>query len=418
VKVDPERIDALFAEWDKPDSPGCVLAVIRDGETVYQRGYGTADLENAAPITPDSVFYIASVSKQFTAACVLLLARSGAISLDDEVHRYFPELPDYGRPVTVRHLIHHTSGLRDYLELWELAGHSFGEPFSNQDGLDLLVRQRNLNFPPGERHLYCNSGYKLLAELVHRASGLTLREYADREIFALLGMKRTFFDDDNAAIPGRAQSYRRSDGGFEPIPKNFTIVGSGGLLTTTGDLARWDRNFYEPRVGGPEFVEQLQTPGKLDDGTELDYAGGLVIGHYKGLKTVQHSGGMLGFRTHMLRFPEQRFTVICLANLSDFDAGKQTTDVADLHLSGAYSLDEYAGAYYSDELGIAYELEVDGADLCLRIPDALAGILQGAGEDRFQAAGREFSFTRDGEGAISGFTLDAPRAQNLHFGKR
>jgi CubicO group peptidase (beta-lactamase class C family) len=418
VTTPTAAIDALFAEWDKPDSPGCALAVIRDGEITYQRGYGMADLENNTPITPDSVFYIASVSKQFTAASVLLLAQSGALSLDDEIHRYFPELPDYGTPITIRHLLHHTSGLRDYLDLWELAGRSFDDPFTNQDGLKLLIRQRGLNFPPGEQHLYCNSGYKLLAELPPRVAKLTLRQYADQHIFQPLGMKNTFFDDDNAEIPNRVRSYKPTDDHFEEIPKNFTIVGSGGLLTTIGDLLQWDRNFYDPQVGGRDFVEQLQTPGMLNDGTRLDYAAGLVVGCYKGLKTVQHSGGMLGFRTHMLRFPDQRFTVICLGNLSSFDSDKQATAIADLYLADSYHLDEYAGSFYSEELDVTYELAVEPPDLVLRSPSSLANPLRATEPDKFTAVGRELTFTRNHEGRVTDFTLNGGRAKGMLFSRR
>jgi CubicO group peptidase (beta-lactamase class C family) len=418
VTTPTTAIDALFAEWDKPDSPGCALAVIRDNEIAYQRGYGMADLENNAPITPNSVFYIASVSKQFTAASVLLLAQSGALSLDDEIHRYFPELPDYGAPITIRHLLHHTSGLRDYLDLWELAGRSFDVPITNQDGLQLLIRQRGLNFPPGEQHLYCNSGYKLLAELLPRVADLTLRQYADQHIFQPLGMTSTFFDDDNADIPNRVRSYKSADDDFEEIPKKFTIVGSGGLLTTIGDLLQWDRNFYDPQIGGPDFIEQLQTPGMLNDGTRLDYACGLVVGSYKGLKTVQHSGGMLGFRTHMLRFPDQRFTVICLGNLSSFDSGKQATAVADLYLADSYQLEEYAGSYYSEELDITYELTIKSPDLILHTPSTLAGPLRGTEQDKFAKDGRELVFSRDQTENVIGFILNGGRAKGMLFSRQ
>ena len=209
-----KKIDALFAEYDKDDSPGCALGIAKDGELIYQRDYGMADLEKGEAIDPaKSRFYTASVSKQFTAACVLLLAQQGKVLLDDDVRKYFPELPDYGHVIALRHLIHHTSGLRDYLDLWSMADRSFEGPLSNADRMELLLKQEALNFEPGAEFAYCNSGYKLLAELVPRVSGLTLRQCAEWDIFKPLGMRDTFFDDDNAAIDHRVVSYRPDDNG-------------------------------------------------------------------------------------------------------------------------------------------------------------------------------------------------------------
>ena len=408
-------IDALFADWDNATAPGGILSVLRDGHIQYERCYGMADLERREPITPESVFYIASVSKQFTAASVLLLAQEGGLSLDDPIRRYFPELHECADPIAVRHLLHHTSGLRDFIDLWALAGHSFEAPLSNSDGLALLARQTGLNFAPGGQHLYCNSGYKLLAELVGRVAGQSLRQYAERRLFGPLGMTRTFFDDDNAAIPHRVRCYT-PDGerGYREIRKEFTIVGSGGLLTTAGDLARWDANFYEPRVGGPALIDALLTRGTLNDGTQLDYAGGLGHGTWKGLPTVRHAGGMLGFRTEMLRFPDQRFTVICLANRSDADPSGLANAVADRYLTEEYALDEYAGTYRSDELDASWVLEVEDADLVLRAPESLVGPLQSGAADRFQHGDRALQFERQ-SGAVTGFAVDSGRARGIRF---
>lgn len=206
------EVDSLFAEYDRADSPGCTVAVHHDGELIYARGYGLANLETGAVMdSVGSQVYICSVSKQFTAACVILLAQRGAVGLDDDIRRHFPELPDYGATITLRHLLHHISGLREELELWEMSGRRFDETFGNADMLELLCRQRELNFAPGSRYAYCNSGYMLLAELVKRISGLTLRDFADRELFGPLGMQHTHYDDDNAAspMPGGQLPYRR-----------------------------------------------------------------------------------------------------------------------------------------------------------------------------------------------------------------
>ena len=412
-----ERVDQLFAEWDRPDSPGCALGAIRDGELVYKNGYGAGDLEAGTPLTPQSVFYIASVSKQFTAACILLLEQQGKLSLDDDIRRHVPEMPQYEEPITLRHLVHHTSGLRDYLDLLELAGRNFAEAFDNADGMAILCRQRELNFKPGEKHLYCNSGYKLMAEIVGRVSGLALRPFAKREIFAPLGMAHTHFDDDNSpAVENRVLSYRPdAETGFVPLEKNFTIVGSGGLLTTVEDLLLWDRNFYEPKVGGDSFVETMQRCGTLNSGEELDYTAGLVVGEYKGLRLVHHSGSMLGFRTIMARFPAQKFTVVLLGNLGTIDTWKLMTQVTDIYLADHYRLDEFAGEYHSEELAFTYRLATAGSDPFLPYENAPSDPLASVGRDKFRVGNRNMHFERDESGRVQGFSVSTERAQNLRF---
>jgi CubicO group peptidase (beta-lactamase class C family) len=407
-----KKVDALFAHYNKPDSPGCALAVIDNGQIVYQRGYGMADIAKGEKITPQSAFYIASVSKQFTAACMLLLAERGLLALDDDVRRYFPELPDYGAKVTIRHCIHHTSGLRDNLDLWYAAGRSFVKPFDNVQCLQLMRRQRGVNFAPGEKHLYCNTGYKLLAELVPRVCGLSLRQFAEREIFAPLGMRHTFFDDNNEKIKRRVVSYRESDGRFVPQEKAFTIVGSGGIVTTVGDLFLWDQNFYDRKVGGADFVAQMYERGQLDDGTVLDYASGLSHGGRKGLKTIGHGGAMLGFRTHLLRFASERFSVVILGNYSGFDAYKSACQVADIFLKERYPLAQYAGLYRCEELDKSYRLhQLDGELVVYLGGEKL--VLDSAGFDRFSQGGFDLHFQRDAAGAVQSFVLSTGRAQGM-----
>jgi len=407
-----KKVDALFAHCEKADSPGCALAVIDQGQIVYQRGYGMADIEKGEKITPLSSFYIASVSKQFTAACMLLLAERGAISLDDDVRRYFPELPDYGAKITIRHCIHHTSGLRDNLDLWYAAGRSFVKPFDNVQCLQLMLSQRGVNFAPGEKHLYCNTGYKLMAELVPRVCGLSLRQFAEREIFAPLGMTNTFFDDNNEKIKRRVVSYAENDGHLKAQEKAFTIVGSGGIITTVGDLFLWDQNFYRKKVGGPAFIEQMYERGQLNDGTLLDYASGLSHGGRKGLRTVGHGGAMLGFRTHILRFPDENFSVVILGNYSGFDAYKSACQVADVYLAERYPLAQYAGLYHCRELDKSYRLQrIDGELVVYLGGEKL--VLESAGFDRFSVGGFDLNFQRAAAGAVQRFILSTGRAQGM-----
>jgi CubicO group peptidase (beta-lactamase class C family) len=275
-----EEVDEIFSEWDRPDSPGCALAVVKGGEVVYKRGYGMANLEYDVPITPRTIFHVASVSKQFTDFAIAILTDEGRLSLDDEVRAHVPELPDFGEPITIRHLIHHTSGIRDQWELLVAAGWRMDDVITTDDVLELVGRQRELNFRPGSEYLYCNTGYTLMAVIVERVTGSSLREFCAERIFEPLGMLDTHFHDDHREIVrGRAYSYSpREEGGFQHSVLSYATVGATSLFTTVEDLARWDQNFYEAKVGGSAVVDLVQTPGVLNDGERLRYAFGLNIG--------------------------------------------------------------------------------------------------------------------------------------------
>jgi CubicO group peptidase (beta-lactamase class C family) len=332
-----DKVDQLFSRWEKTNSPGCALAIIQDGRVIYKHGYGMANLEHSIPISPGSGFYIGSCSKQFVAMCIALLSAEGKLSLDDDIHKYIPEMPDYGILLTVRHLIHHTSGLRDYLTLLGIIGMDFGT-YHEDDVLELIARQKELNFKPGEEYLYSNSGYFLLAVIVERASGKSLREYAEENIFKPLGMRNSRFHDDyTELIPNRAFGY--FPGGkdkYRNFISTFDCVGSGGLFTSVEDLFLWDQNFYHHRVGGKDVMEIIHTKGKLNNGQELDYAFALRISSYKGLKTVDHGGALGGYRSYMVRFPEQNFSVICLSNLSSINPTKLSQQIADIYLADEF----------------------------------------------------------------------------------
>lgn len=328
-------VDALFAEYDDPQSPGCALGVIRDGEFVYRRGYGMANLEYGIPLTSRSVFRIGSTSKQFTAASIVLLAQSGDLDLEAPVSRHFPEFPGWAGQMTVRHLVLHTSGIRDYLELAFLTGKSDdSDYYTDQWVLDLLARQQATNFAAGEQYLYSNSGYLLLAHIVQRVSGQSLREFAQARIFGPLGMGETHFHDDHRDIvPRRASGYAPDDGGYRISMTTLDLVGDGGVFTTIDDLLAWDRNFYDNRLGGGDaFIERLTTPGRLNDGEALDYAFGLGVDLYRGLRRVAHGGSFVGFRAELVRFPDQRFSAAVLCNRADAPASQLALQVAQHYL--------------------------------------------------------------------------------------
>ncbi|MCI0525712.1 MAG: beta-lactamase family protein [Acidobacteria bacterium] len=437
-----EKVDRLFAQWDKSDSPGCAIGVIKDGKFVHKRGYGSANLDYNAPLSPESVFYIASTSKQFTAASILLLVRRGVISLDDDIRKYFPELPRYEAPITVRHLVHHISGVRDYLELMGMAGRRMDEPFDNEEAVELIARQKGLNFKPGERFLYSNSNYVLMAEIVRRASGKSLREFADEYIFRPLGMTNTHFNDDRTAVvKNRVVSYATIGGGrFRQFVKTIEAMGDGNLLTTVDDLAKWDQNFYDNKVGGEGFSQQMLTRTKLNNGEEITYAFGLGVDEYKGMKAVAHGGGFMGFRTEMIRFPDQRLTSICLCNVSNANPGALARKMAEIYLADqikpiearpnnppstsstpqpltltAEQLTEYAGVYYSEELDATYRIVIENGVMLIKARNAPRVSPVAQSKDEFRRLGLTFSFTRDDRGKITGFALSGGRAKGVRF---
>jgi CubicO group peptidase (beta-lactamase class C family) len=309
---------------------------MKDGRIVYKHGYGMADLDHNVTITPSTVFHVASMSKQFTAASILLLAQQGKLSLDDDVRKYISELPDFGSPITIRHLIYHTSGLRDQWDLLGLAGWRYSlDLITDDDVMSVLTSQKELNFKPGEKHVYCNTGYTLLAIIVKRVSGMSFRQFTTKNVFEPLGMSRTFFRDDHAEIvKNNAYGYEsENDGPFRLGLTNFDTAGATSLHTTVEDLVLWDENFYHPRVGGPSLRDQMLQRGKLNNGETLDYAFGLVVGKYKGLPTVDHGGADAGYRSDMTRFPDQHFSVAVLCNYSETNPSSLARSVADIYLA-------------------------------------------------------------------------------------
>ncbi|HKW56300.1 MAG TPA: serine hydrolase domain-containing protein [Candidatus Acidoferrum sp.] len=452
-------VDEVFSDFAKPGSPGCALAVYRDGKIVFAKGYGMANIEENVPLTPQSVLDIGSTSKQFTAASILLLEEQGKLSVHDDVRKYIPELPDYGQKITLLNLLNHTSGLRDYLALMDLAGINTDSVTTDEDALQIITRQKALNFAPGSEFLYSNSGFFLLSVVVKRVSGKTLREFAAENIFSPLGMAHTQYRDDHTAlIADRAMAYdpEENKAGFKLDVSYFEQTGDGAVHTSVDDLQKWDENFYSGQVGGKAFLAEIQEQGKLSNGKTLDYAKGLFIADYRGLHTVSHGGAWGGYRAELLRFPEQHFSVACLCNRGDANPTRRAHQVADIHLASlmkpreerkngsgdlrltpgkeipltADQLQPYAGDYWNSELGVTYRLRIEDSKL------KLAGLLDGSGafhtsnlpSDSFAATGKDLfllaktpvaiHFERDASGAISGFKLNAGRTTGMTFTRR
>lgn len=329
------RIDSIFAPFDGTARPGCALAVGQGSTTLYERGYGMSDLQHGIPIGPTSIFHVASVSKQFAAFAVALLAQDGKLSLDDEVQRHIPELPKYERKVTIRQLIHHTSGIRDQWELLGMAGWRYPDDlFTQQDVLDIVVRQRALNFLPGDEFLYSNAGYSLLAMIVERVSGQSLRAFSEARIFAPLGMTRTHVQDDHAFIvPGRTSAYEpRPAGGWKISIPVFDTHGATSLFTTPGDLLLWLRNFETKRVGSPALFTEALTSAVLTNGRPTDYGFGIALETYRGARAYGHGGADAGYRADLLRLPDHQLDIAVACNFATATPNVYSRAVADVVL--------------------------------------------------------------------------------------
>ena len=331
-----QAIDSIFAEWNKADVPGCALGIIKEGKLIYAKGYGLANMEYDIPISTSSVFRIGSTSKQFTAACIILLAEKGKLSLEDTLKSIFPDFPEYATKITIRHLLNHTSGVRDYLQIAYLKGLGDDDFYSDEDIMQWLVHQSHLNFDPGEEYLYSNSGYWLLGQIVNKVAGINMADFAQKEIFEPLGMNNTHFHNDHTQIvKNRASGYAPGDNDDYKISMTtLDMIGDGGIFTTINDVKKWDDAFYDPTVLRKSFWQEMTKQGILNNGEIIDYASGLMIGAYKGLKTIRHGGAFVGFRAELLRFPKEQLSIAIFANRADANPSSKANQVADILLKG------------------------------------------------------------------------------------
>jgi CubicO group peptidase (beta-lactamase class C family) len=290
-----------------------------------------ANLEYNIPITPETIFHMASVSKQFTAFSIVLLARQGKLNLDDDIHKYLPWFPDLKAKITVRNLLNHTSGIRDQWQLLAIAGTRLDDVITQDQIIKILGKQRALNFKPGEEYSYSNSGFTMLAEIVRAVSGKSLRKFTDSAIFKPLGMKNTHFHDDYTEIvPNRSYSYGRKDKHFENNILSYSVAGATSLFTNVDDMSKWVMNFYDHKVGDQQDIEQLTQKGKLNSGKEINYALGISVDDYKGHKMYSHNGADAGYRTAVNIFPDLKMGVIVFSNLGDTDPYGKAAQLSNL----------------------------------------------------------------------------------------
>ncbi|MCP4726393.1 MAG: beta-lactamase family protein [bacterium] len=437
------KLDEIFSHFNN-NTPGVAVAVMRDGKIVYERGFGMANLEYDIPIKPNSVFHIASISKEFAAMAVVLLELEGKLSIDDDIRKYIPEVPDFGETITIRHLANHTSGLRDQWDLLSLAGWRANDLKTQGDVLDLVSRQKELNFKPGEEYLYSNTGFTLLAILVDRVSGKSLRKYADEYIFKPLEMNDTHFHNDmGEVVKNRAYAYQgASRGKFRISIPNFETYGATSLFTTVLDLSKWSQNFVHKKVGGEEGIKRLLTKGILNNGEEINYALGITHGTYRELPTIGHGGADSGYRSNLMIFPEQIVSISIFANVGNGNPAGLSRQVADVILGDllgerpeprprerrerperpkltAEQLEEYTGTFYSEELDRDYHIKViRNGKLYLERRKFQPVRMITYDTDVFTWNNRRIAYTRDNSGKIDGFKITSGRVRNLKFVKK
>ncbi len=447
-------VDSLFSEWNQSGSPGAALSIIQNGEMLYTAEYGEANIEYGIPIENDTVFHVASVSKQFTAMAIALLADQGYLSLDDDIRDYIPEVPDFGEIITIRHLANHTSGLRDQWGTLGLAGWRIDDVITTEHVLKLVERQEALNFPVNDQYMYSNTGYTLLAEIVARVSGQSFGEWMETNVFTPLQMTHTqIYDDHERIVLNRADSYsdrlHNSYQDVEDVLKNsalnFATFGATSLFTTASDLALWLNNYSVMALGSAEVYQNMRTQGVLNDGEIIDYALGLFVAKYRGLSSLSHRGGDAGYRSYVVYFPDHQFGVSVLTNLASFDPGGLGLEIAEIYLAEFMEAEEeeetvepvqseiaaeievdltlleaYVGSYFSRELQTTYTFVVKDGRLVATHPrhsdinftpielDKFSGPIWFFGQARFE---------RDDRGEINRLYASSGRSLNVEFNK-
>ena len=447
----PSKIDSLFSEFNLPDSPGASVVITKDGKIVFQKEYGIANLEYGIPINSKTVFHIASVSKQFTAFAILLLEEQKKISLDSDIRSYLPELPDFGDTIRIRHLLHHTSGLREMETLLQICGISTADQIDGGQIMRLIMRQQKLNFKPGEEMEYCNTGYYLLAKVVERVTEESFHKWTAENIFAPLEMSNSqFYDDCTIIVKNRAYPYWIS-GGANDLSKgilSYSFTGPTSVFTTSNDIAKWLINFTNIKVGSEKIINKmLNETDTLNNGELLDYGYGLGVTTHNGNKVILHSGHDAAYRAADLYYPDEKLGIAILSNfysinplsygfkisdlfLEDKMIGKPKEEVKNLNNDNKqfdqYSLTseelfKYEGKYFCDEIETEYKINFDNGKLMSkhwRNEDTELTIIKPDIFEGNQSWFQNIYFIRDDNFSIIGFNLNSGRARNLFFKKQ
>ena len=436
-------VTRVFARWDSTNAPGCAVGIDRAGQPRFSRAFGLADLEHDIPNKPETIFEAGSVSKQFTAAATVLLALDGKLRLDDDVRKYVPEVPSYEKPITIRHLLNHTSGLRDWGDIATMAGWPRTSRVHTHDHvLDIIDSQRALNYPPGERYSYTNSGYNLLAIIVSRVSGQPFADFSRERLFKPLGLASTQWRDDyRRLVKGRAPAYAFRNGRWELDMPFENVHGNGGLLTTVGDLLTWTAMLEKPTPQWKAMADSLHVRGILTKGDTISYALGLVVEDYRGVPMVEHSGATAGYRADLARFPGRGLAVAVLCNAATANPVALASQLADSLLGSALGpvaanndqgprpdsatwrpsatdLAAFTGTYYSPDVETAYEVSVTNGALTLFRRPAMRATLRPTTQDSFAGFAQRVWFTRDASGRVNALHIGSNRAYDVVFERR
>jgi CubicO group peptidase (beta-lactamase class C family) len=418
--IETAEVDSIFSDYND-ETPGCAVGVTHQGNLILSDGYGMANLDYGIPIQPDSKFMIASISKQFTAASLLMMEQEGLLDLDENLKTYIPELPDFETPITARQMIHHTSGLRDLFSLLALNDVGLDNTTTPEATFDLITRIGKLNFEPNTEYNYSNSAYFLMSILVENLTGTSLREYADKHFFQPIGMTDTHFHDDTGMIvKNRAESYRPTENGVGRFYRdNLDRVGARGLFTTIEDFAKWDANFLENKSNLQNFREKMLEVGVFNDGTEMDYAAGIRLSEFRKLNTFGHGGNYMGFRTSYMHFPDYELGVIVFCNRSNISPATHAREVSDLYLSEVFEeqFSEYIGSYYNSRFRTEYDIVIEDGILFITRGLREKAELNWSENDEFRAAGLTVSFVRSGD-EIEAMKLKLSRTANVTFERR
>lgn len=439
-----EAIDDIFSEWDKTDQPGLAIGIVKNEKLIFSKGYGMANLEHNISFSPNTIADLGSVAKQITDFAIVLLAQQGKLSLDDEISKHLDYVPDFGHPITIRHLVHHTSGLREIYTALYLAGRQNGDLIRQEDVVQLIKNQRELNFKPGDDFLYCNTSYALLAEIIGEVSGTSYESFLQENIFLPLGMNKTYIMDKQGELfPNCADSYARRRGEFVKVYDNCTMVGQGGIYSSLADMAKWLANYQNPKIGGAQAINQMISQGILNNGDTLDYAFGLYNERYKGTQRIFHSGSSAGYRSNLHWLPEFQLGFILLSNRSDLGGAKKAEQLIEIlvgdqldqrlmdsngekeesgPITPEMSMEELKslqGQYYSPELQTVYTIVFENESL--KAKHFKLGTInlspKTAAKDFFSSRIGEVRFERNEKEEATAFRVSMDRVRDVKFEK-
>ena len=410
-----KKIDNLFLKWNSVNSPGCTVGIVRNDSLIFSKGYGMANLEYGIPNEPQTLYHMASVSKQFTAFSIILLARQGKLNLDDDIHKWLPWFPDLKEKITIQNLLNHTSGIRDQWQLLAISGTRLDDVITQDQIIKILSKQQALNFKPGDKYSYSNSGFTMLSEIVKAVSGQTLRQFTDSAIFKPLGMASTHIHDDYTEIEkNRSYSYDRKDSThFVNAVLSYSVSGATSLFTNIDDMSKWIMNFDEHKVGDQQDIEILTQKAKLNNGKELTYARGIVNNTWEGWRQYSHGGSDAGYRTYVSFFPDLKTGFIVFSNVGDFNAGAKVYEIADLFiqdtaskktaiikekrdsiagvLKDTFSIKKFAGNYIGDE-GLPFSFDIASGQLHYHIYGESSFLIKGSNDTFSIAEAPEIKF--------------------------